>query len=767
MKRYLGFLVICMCLVFTERAAAKEVVYEEREEFDIPEMAEEIEALTNDTSEAGSGSREKKELYRLLQKDTALAGYKEKAIQSTYDPREKQQVTPVRNQSSNTCWAFSSLGAGEMSLVRKGLADPARLDLSEAHLTYFFYHSKEDPLGNTKGDGNHNISKHDFMAVGSNTIFSTFALANWTGAANESAAPFEDLTPQTQYHASMAYADAAHLQNAYWINFKDVDAVNVTKQMIQKYGGAAINFYWNRIYYNEKNSAYYAPLDLDRANNHSVTIVGWDDAYAKENFAEGCRPKENGAWIVKNSYGDSWGDNGYFYLSYEDSAVNAENTNANRARAYIFDFELADNYDYNYQYDGSAGAYNATNPDSPITKVPSGGSIANVFSVNIRGNAHKETLKAVSFALFDTAVSYSVQIYKNPADIFDPTSGTPELSVPVTGSTSYAGYYTIPLTETVPLAEGDIFSVVITLEKESGGEIDFFVDKTYQNGNWISFTNQVNEGESFRLIDGNWADMAANGVTARIKAFTDAEEGALAEQIYLPELWQDSEGNYLLDLLKDEVYELSVNVFPSSADQQLQWETSDASVVTVDSFGKLLAAGLGQAVITGKATDGSGLSVKCIVTVAAQSTKKIILSDTSLKLKVGEHAALSAELTPKQTAAEEIVWEASGDSAAVDQSGVIKAVKTGESDVKAYLKSDANIYAVCRVEVVNASAASGTNQTAVEADGNSVTQTSPSSPTKSANTDDPFGRKAGFWFMILVSGIVLLRIGKNSGIVEQ
>lgn len=615
MKRYLGILTVCIGLLFfSERTAAEEMAYAKGDEFDIPEIAEEIEALPDDEEKTMEKGGEKEALYRLLQKDSALSGYQEKGVQSRYDPRENGQITPVRSQDSNTCWAFSSLGAGEMSLIRKGLADPAVLDLSEAHLTYFFYHSTEDPLGNTAGDGNQNISGYDFMAAGSNTIFSTFALAGWVGAADESAAPFEELTAETKYLESMAYGDAAHLQNAYWINFKDIDAVNVTKQMIQKYGGAAINLYWGRMYYNAENSAYYFPLDPDKANNHSAVIIGWDDTYAKENFTEDFRPKEDGAWIVKNSYGEDRGDRGYFYLSYEDSAVNIKNTNANRARAYIFDFEPADNYDSIYQYDGSAGAYNATNPDSPLTRISSGASIANVFSVHNEKNTHNETLKAVSFALFDTAVSYSIQIYKNPADASDPASGMPALSVPVSGSTSYVGYYTVPLTETVPLVEGDVFSVVITLEKASGGDIHFFADKTYQNGNWISFVNQVKEGESFRLLDGKWEDMAVNGVTARIKAFTNADEIVSMEQT---KVTQDEEKKEL-----------------------------------------------------------------------AQNSKK----------------------NPP---------------------------------------------------------ASVTAQTAVDANGRSVTQASPSSPAKSANTGDSSGQRAVFWSMIMLLGIILIRRGRNGGIVER
>lgn len=758
MKRYIRIIVACICLLIPGAVSAQELW---DGTIDVPEMSEEIEALIGGVA----GTKTDKgwqtdELYRLLKKDASLSAYGTQALESVYDPRPQGRVTPVRVQRSNTCWAFSTLAAGEQSLIAKGLADPLTLDLSEAHLSYFFYHSVEDPLGNTSGDGNHNISSSNFIDVGSNTIFSTFALANWVGAAEEAMAPFESLSEHTVYADDLAYADAAHLQNAYWINFKDVDAANVVKQMVRKYGAAAINLYYSDTYYDKSHCAYYFPLDANQANNHSATIVGWDDNFSRENFRKSCRPAGNGAWIVKNSYGTGWGDNGYFYLSYEDSAVNSGNSSANRARAYVFDFEPADNYDYNYQYDGSAGAYNATSQDSPLTKIDSKGSIANVFTVNHKKEG--EALKAVAFALFDTAVSYSVQIYKNPEDPSDPASGTPQLGIPVTGSTSYAGYYTVPLSEAVPMQEGDVFSVVITLEKESGGQVDFFVDKSYQNGSWISFANEAQKGQSFRFIDGNWEDMAQNGVTARIKAFSSVGNDALAERISLANLQRDDDGDYVISLWTDETQVLKPVIYPVSASQVLQWETSDALVVTVDSDGTLRPNAAGFAVVTGRTSDGSGLSVSCKVTVKRRATK-IMLSASSLTLSVGESVALSARLEPADASMEGIVWQSSGTAVSVDDSGAVEALQPGEAEVAAYLESNPDIVASCKIIVTERKETEETEKTEEERAETSVEQNGGSAATavKSANTSDTSGERAGFWLAMLFLGLWMIGRGRK------
>ncbi|MDR0846899.1 MAG: hypothetical protein LBN08_05255 [Lactobacillales bacterium] len=51
--------------------------------------------------------------------------------------------------------------------------------------------------------------------------------------------------------------------------------------------------------------------------DHEVTIVGYDDNYSKNNFNEKFRPRSNGAFLVKNSFGTANAKDGYCWISYE------------------------------------------------------------------------------------------------------------------------------------------------------------------------------------------------------------------------------------------------------------------------------------------------------------------------------------------------------------------------------------------------------------------------------------------------------------------
>lgn len=59
--------------------------------------------------------------------------------------------------------------------------------------------------------------------------------------------------------------------------------------------------------------------DID--NEHAVVIIGWNDNYSRNNFKSNNRPDNDGAWLILNSWGKNWGNNGTAWVSYEDAYV--------------------------------------------------------------------------------------------------------------------------------------------------------------------------------------------------------------------------------------------------------------------------------------------------------------------------------------------------------------------------------------------------------------------------------------------------------------
>ena len=93
----------------------------------------------------------------------------------------------------------------------------------------------------------------------------------------------------------------------------------VIKEHIKKYGSIAASVamsgttkFGENVVLNNKESKIF---------DHGVSIVGWDDNFAATNFAPDSRPTNNGAYLVLNSWGEDWGQEGYFWVSYEDAFI--------------------------------------------------------------------------------------------------------------------------------------------------------------------------------------------------------------------------------------------------------------------------------------------------------------------------------------------------------------------------------------------------------------------------------------------------------------
>lgn len=538
-----------------------------------------------------------------------------------YDAREYGQVTSVKNQNPwGTCWSFSAMAALEGSLLSQGLYED--IDLSEYHFINYCSQWVEDPLGGTAEDSlQYDGTMSEFLQNGGNILVSYHALTNWIGAVEESFAPYPtEGAAKLAVSTDHAYLnDVVHVQQVYKINKQDVP---VLKEAIMEYGGVSASIYYKNTYLNEKNGAYYNSYYTNC--NHAITIIGWDDNYSKDNFT--ITPDTDGAWLVKNSWGTDFGQDGYLWVSYEDRSL--------QEGMCVLVGEKADNYDNNYQYDGSyMNSYLSS--DEVMT-------VANVFQ--IQEGETKEALQAVSFETGSTNVEYSIQIYSQPTDAADPTSGKARLEQPVTGITSFEGYYTVRLPEEILLNPGEKFAVVVTLCREENVRI---VLETSRVWNDITFVAGAEEGQSFFQrgsdADGQWKDVGSiYGKNIRIKAFTDNTE--IARDI----LVEAVETQEALTLEVGEETQLNAVVYPENAtNQKVSFSSADSEIAEVDADGKVTAKKKGTTLITCTTEDGD-FTADTEITVR----NAIELKAEAQELAVGDSFAVTIYLNGEAQTAE-------------------------------------------------------------------------------------------------------------------
>ena len=438
----------------------------------------------------------------------AAYGSRAAAFPSYYDSRQKGLVTSVKDQHPfGTCWAFGMAAIMESSLLAQ---NKGTYDLSEEHLSYFFSNRQNDPLGNTANDINsvlgnyHNIGGNDYLAA----VF----LSTWSGMTTETDVPFptdsshkQDLTEAIS--EDKAYHAAAYLKNASFSEYSE----ERMKEMLMNDHAVSIMLYMSENYVNADTAAYCYPVNRSSGKtiNHIVTVVGWDDNYSRNNFLSASNVTEDGAWIIKNSWGNQKGDGGYYYLSYQDPNIsNLVTTEA---------VTIADQkYKNNYFYDGSSAI-------SSI-KVQPGQSVAAVYEAKA-GNGKEEALGEVNVVTMNDNASYKIQIYTDVTDPSDPESGTAAYATPYEFEQPIAGVQTITVPEVV-LKQGSRYSVVITNAGIS--YISFGVEanasyRTSGGSNWFSSTAGIENNQTFHksaAATAKWSDGKTKNWSARIKAHT-------------------------------------------------------------------------------------------------------------------------------------------------------------------------------------------------------------------------------------------------------
>ena len=276
--------------------------------------------------------------------------------------------------------------------------------------------------------------------------------------------------------------------------------------MIMNHGGVGVMYahYYDGMTSTVHPSAYYDNgKQTSGGGTHAVMIVGWDDNYSKDNFQTAEKPKKNGAWLIRNSWGFT---QSYFWMSYETSSLGKT--------AYAFDCTNTRPYDNNYQLDGGLESY----MKSEIT------SAYNVYTVQKKENVESESLKAVSVSFTQVAnVNYTLEVYTDLYAKYNPSYGNKKPVLTQSGTTTYAGVYTIPLEKEVELKPGTKYCVVVKTDK---GAIDYEQAKATETNPGAADSKPVWDQTvsiadylSYYKTEGSTA-YSASWNNFRIKAFT-------------------------------------------------------------------------------------------------------------------------------------------------------------------------------------------------------------------------------------------------------
>ena len=636
-----------------------------------------------------------------------------KGVDISSFPSSKTLTKPnYRSQTTGSCWAYSAMNALESTLLNKY---STTYNLSNSNNIVNVSHER---FYLAKAFSGSNANEYGFMTLGKGgyALHSILYLTGGYGPiALNSNSPFngeyssDTLVSRNNVLNQKKIYDVTEIQVIGGVDPDSDSAVsnkiNAIKTLINAGIGVTTNSRSLRSgcsCFNTDTRASYCPnLNGNYGSNcnyHASLIVGWNDNYSKDNFAEGYKPDKNGAWIIRNTHGSS----GEYYISYYDPyLLNNENMAITSIKSVGYDHI----YQYNpsgcksYQYAGDYYCYSLGN-------VPSK-QVVSIFEKNGEGN---QKLDSVGFYV-QSSSSKSVEVYFSssssndiPSDLFDSNNKICEKN-----NITNNGYYSCELSNSKIISQQYFF-----IGLKGNGQIFAF-----QGNSHPTLSNDkvgISAGKNYYLNNSTWTDAAiSNSSTIFVKAFTTDTN----DEPSIIGVDSVTISPNVLNLKVGETSSLTYNISPSNADiKSTEWSSSNTGVVSVDKDGKVSAVGIGTANVVIKVVgqDNSEASDSIVVNVISQyiSVDSVTLVDAnnntlsnSMNLNIGEEVTIKFLINPSNVTLKETNWTNSDSSKVSMKDSVgyalIKGIEVGSSDIEITVKDyDGNVKTdSVKVNVIN------------------------------------------------------------------
>lgn len=345
--------------------------------------------------------------------------FKATVLPEKYDLRTYGYVTAVRDQGSiGDCWTFSTYGSLESTIKKLSGED---YDFSEIHMAVY----------------NGEVNPDD----GGNNHIATAYLVSGKGPILEKEAPYPNPAVVSNINVRADLKPQYRVKDIIFLPSRENALDNTEiKNAIVTYGAVSSSYYDSGTYSKLNGQVSYYNKDI-RTPNHAITIVGWDDNFSKSNFK--VEPPGDGAFLVKNSWGQWWGDNGYFYISYYDVALGYD------SNAVFYGIEDINTYKNMYSYANSV----------PYSYYVEQG---NFMAGNRFTAKERENISAIGFYTFSQNISYEIWLDK----IVNGKITQAKTKV-ASGTLAQGGYHTINLAYSIEVDLGEEFIVWLKLSGDA------------------------------------------------------------------------------------------------------------------------------------------------------------------------------------------------------------------------------------------------------------------------------------------------------------